>query len=57
MARPPLDKNDPSVTVQVTVPSKQYDALCQRAIKAAVSVPEIIRRDLKKINNPGAPSS
>jgi hypothetical protein len=44
--RPPLDEHDPSVYVGVTLPSKQYDTLCERAIREKVSVPEIIRRDL-----------
>jgi hypothetical protein len=44
--RPPLDKDDPSVTVTVSLPSKTFDELCTRAQRADVSIPEIIRRDL-----------
>jgi hypothetical protein len=44
--RPPLDDEDPSVHVGVTIPSKQYDEYCRRALREDVSVPEIIRRDL-----------
>lgn len=54
MARPKLDARDESVPVSFRMPSKQLDLLCQRAIKAGVSVPEIIRRDLKSIENPPA---
>jgi hypothetical protein len=42
--RPPLDPTDPSVHVGVTLPTKQFDALCAQAHRAAVSVPEVIRR-------------
>ena len=44
--RPALDKDDPSVIVSVRMPSRQFDAYCQRARREEVSVPEIIRRDL-----------
>lgn len=53
--RPPLDDDDPSVSVSISLPSKQFDALCKRAQRDDVSVPEIIRRDLsheKKTENP-----
>lgn len=46
--RPPLDYDDPSVRVGVSLPSKQYDDYAQRALREQVSVPEIIRRDLDK---------
>jgi hypothetical protein len=42
--RPPLDATDPSVRVGVSFPTKQFDALCARAQRAAISVPEVIRR-------------
>lgn len=42
--RPPLDAADPSVYVGVTLTSKTFDALCTRARREAVSVPEVIRR-------------
>jgi hypothetical protein len=44
--RPPVNDGDPSVSVCVTMPSKQYDAYTKRAEYEDVSVPEIIRRDL-----------
>ena len=44
--RPPLDDEDSSVEVGVTLPSKQFDAYAKRALHEDVSVPEIIRRDL-----------
>jgi hypothetical protein len=46
--RPPLDDDDPSAHVTLTIPSKQLDAFCRRALREDVSVPEIIRRDLKE---------
>jgi len=45
--RPPLDDADPSGHVTLTLPSKQIDAFCRRALREDVSVPEIIRRDLQ----------
>ncbi len=48
---PPLDANDPSVQVCVSMPSKQFDAYTKRALKDDVSVPAIIRRDLEKTSN------
>lgn len=50
--RPPLDDDDPSVPVCVTMPSKQFAAYCKRADREDVSVPEIIRRDLKQTKPP-----
>lgn len=46
--RPPLDDEDPSVGVSVRMPSKQYDALHARASGERVSVPEIIRRAIRR---------
>jgi hypothetical protein len=45
--RKPLDPTDPSVFVGVSLPSKQYAELLDRAEREQVSVPEIIRRDLR----------
>jgi hypothetical protein len=42
--RPPLDATDPTVRVGLSLPAKQFDALCVQAERAAVSVPEVIRR-------------
>lgn len=44
--RPPLDKDDPSVGVYVTMPGKKYDDLYKRAREARTTVPELIRRKL-----------
>jgi hypothetical protein len=44
--RPPLDPDDQSVEVCVTLPSRKYDEIYERARRERVSVPEIIRRDL-----------
>jgi hypothetical protein len=45
--RPPLDPNDRSVAVHFGLPAKEYDALCQKARREAVTVPELIRRTLR----------
>lgn len=44
--RPPLDDDDPSVQVNVMMPSKKYDELYRRARLERTTVPEIIRRKL-----------
>jgi len=46
--RPPLDEGDPSKHVTISLPSKELDEYCKRALREAVSVPEIIRRDLRE---------
>lgn len=45
--RPPLDDDDESVPVHLTLTASDYDEAYQRAQQAGVSVPEIIRRDVK----------
>jgi hypothetical protein len=45
--RPPLDDDDPSVDVHVRMPSKQYDDTYKRAGQERVSVPAMIRRDMR----------
>ena len=47
--RPPLDDYDPSTTVTLRVASKDYDDLYSRARRERISVPELIRRDLRKV--------
>jgi hypothetical protein len=46
--RPPLAADDASLHVGVSLPSRQYDDYCRRALEDDVSVPEIIRRDLRE---------
>jgi hypothetical protein len=46
--RPPLDDDDESVGVHLTMPSKQYDAAFERAQQLRISVPEVLRRDLRR---------
>lgn len=46
--RPPLDDDDASVPVCLTLTAKQYDALYRRAQCDRVSVPEQIRRELRE---------
>lgn len=50
--RPPLDTNDPSVEVCVTLPSKKYDDLYKRARIERTTVPELIRRKLDDTTQP-----
>ena len=45
--RPPLDEDDPSVDVHLRLPSKQYDDTYDRAQKERVTVPELIRKDMR----------
>jgi hypothetical protein len=44
--RPPIDDDDDSVPVCLSLPARQYDAIFDRAQAAGVTVPEVIRRDL-----------
>lgn len=42
--RKPLDANDRSVYVGLTLPSKKFDELCAEATRQGTSLPEVIRR-------------
>jgi hypothetical protein len=44
--RPPVDPTDRSVSLTLRLPSKAYDALCVRALKAHRSVAAEVRRVL-----------
>jgi hypothetical protein len=44
--RPPLNEDNPSVSVCVKLPSHQYDDIYEKAQRARISVPEVIRRRL-----------
>jgi hypothetical protein len=46
--RPPLDDHDPSVNVSIKIPSRQYDALFEQAQRERVSLPEMIRRRIRR---------
>jgi hypothetical protein len=46
--RPPLADDDPSVPVHLKLPSREYDEAYRRAQREGVSVPEIIRRELRQ---------
>lgn len=50
--RPPIDDDDHSIEVGVTLPLKQFDAYAKRALREDVSVPEIIRRELREKKRP-----
>jgi hypothetical protein len=45
--RPPLDPTDRSVKLCITLPLRQFDGYCSKALREAVSIPEIIRRELR----------
>lgn len=47
--RPPVDDHDASIEVGVTLPARQFDAYAKRALREDVSVPEIIRRELREV--------
>jgi hypothetical protein len=51
--RPPLDPTDPSVAICVKVPGRRYDALYVAAQTARVSIPEMIRRQISKLDTRG----
>jgi hypothetical protein len=42
--RPAIDPENPTVSVTVRVPLKQYERLCQQATVARCSLPEHLRR-------------
>jgi hypothetical protein len=46
--RPPLDRTAPSVPVCVRLGARQYDRLYARARQARLSIPEVVRRDLRR---------
>jgi hypothetical protein len=48
--RPPLDPSDPSVAICLKVPGRRYDALYVAAQTARVSIPEMIRRQISKLD-------
>jgi len=50
--RPPIDPNDPSITVTISLPTKHFDRYCAAARKQSVSLPEAIRRALYKEKQP-----
>jgi hypothetical protein len=49
--RPSVDTDAAIVRVGVTLPAKQYDALCRQALREDLSVPEVIRRELRPNKN------
>jgi len=47
--RPPLDPNDPSESISFSLPGRQLKELEERARRARVPTPEIIRRELAAV--------
>jgi hypothetical protein len=54
--RPSVDAVERSVYVGVTLTAAQYDAFCKQALREAVSVPEVIRRELRLNKNSKTPA-
>jgi len=46
--RPPLDRNDQTVVVSVAMPAKTFDLIYRRAQVERLTVPEVIRRVLRR---------
>lgn len=46
--RPRVDVGDGTMYVSVALPVKQFDALCQQAQRAQVSLPEVIRQKIRQ---------
>jgi hypothetical protein len=49
--RPPLDRNDDSVVVSVAMPGRTYDVIYRRAQLERLTVPEVIRRVLRRLTS------
>lgn len=49
LGRPPLTEGDTPARVHLTVPSSDYDRADQLAQREGVSVPELLRRGLKRV--------
>ena len=48
--RPHIDPTDPvSAQVHLTLPSKEFDWYCQRALRRGLSLAEVIRGDLRRV--------
>jgi hypothetical protein len=47
--RPPVAADDTSVRIGLTLPTKQFDRLCRKALRLDISVAEAIRRELDRI--------
>jgi predicted HicB family RNase H-like nuclease len=47
--RPPLDRNDPSTTVHLRLPGRRYDELYAAAQRERISVPQLIREVLARV--------
>lgn len=46
--RPRVDPTDDTVAVAVRLPAREYDRLARTAIRASASVPEVIRRAIRR---------
>jgi hypothetical protein len=48
--RPPIDPTDPiSAQVHLTLPSREFDFYCKRALRRGISIAEVIRNDLRHV--------
>ena len=46
--RPPLDDDDPSVSVHVKVPGQTFDQLYEKSRRERVSMPALVRRAIAR---------
>lgn len=46
--RPSIDDSEACVQVGLTLPQTQYDRYARQALREQVSIPEIIRRELRR---------
>ena len=48
--RPFIDPTDPSsAQVKLTLPSREFDFYCKRALRRGISLAEVIRGDLRRV--------
>jgi hypothetical protein len=47
--RPSVSADDASVQVGLTLPAKEFDRLCKKALRLDISIAEVIRRELDRI--------
>jgi hypothetical protein len=46
--RKPLDSSDPSVPLTVRFSVREFDAICKKARQLRCTVPELVRRQLRR---------
>jgi hypothetical protein len=51
VGRPPIDPDDESVKLSLTIPAKRYDELCSDARRHRMTLPDLVRRLLTRRAN------